>query len=106
MHSATNVLTSLFVRGRHTGCDCWLLSQKTRVISRIARTNFTFVLVWRMRNAKELAAIIEELDALVERRTLMEMYKMATQEKHGFLYVNMLEEKEICFTRASTNGLF
>ena len=97
LHSANNILTSLFVRGRHTGCACWILSQKARVISLIARTNFTFVLVWRMRNSKELAAIIEELDALVDRRTLMEMYKMATQEKHGFLYVNMLQEKENMF---------
>ena len=97
LHSANNILTSLFVRGRHTGCDCWILSQQARVISLIARTNFTCVLVWRMRNSKELAAIIEELDALVDRRTLMEMYKMATQEKHGFLYVNMLQEKENMF---------
>ena len=50
-----------------------------------------------MRNSKELAAIIEELDALVDRQTLMDMYKMATQEKHGFLYVNMLREKEDMF---------
>ena len=33
----------------------------------------------------------------MDRRTLMEMYKMATQEKHGFLYVNMLQEKENMF---------
>ena len=26
MHSATNVLMSLFVRGRHLGCACWLLN--------------------------------------------------------------------------------
>ena len=50
-----------------------------------------------MRNSKELAAIVEELDALVDRQTLMEMYKMATQEKHGFLYVNMLNEKDEMF---------
>ena len=47
-----------------------------------------------MRNAKELTAIIEELDALVDRKTLMEMYNIATAEKHGFLYVNMLNEKD------------
>ena len=23
MHSRTNILTSLFVRGRHLGCACW-----------------------------------------------------------------------------------
>ena len=31
MHSSTNVLTSLFVRDRHIGCACWLLSQKRAV---------------------------------------------------------------------------
>ena len=97
MHPSTNVLTSLFVRGRHTGCACWLLSQKTRVISLICRTNFCWVLIWRMRNAKELAAIIEELDALVDRATLMEMYRMATADKHGFLYVNLLNETDSMF---------
>ena len=97
MHSSTNVLTSLFVRGRHTGCACWLLSQKTRVISLICRTNFCWMLIWRMRNAKELAAIIEELDALVDRATLMEMYRMATNDKHGFLYVNLLNETDSMF---------
>ena len=97
MHSSTNVLASLFVRGRHTGCACWLLSQKTRVISLICRTNFCWMLIWRMRNAKELAAIIEELDALVDRQTLMEMYRMATADKHGFLYVNLLNETDSMF---------
>ena len=97
MHSSTNALTSLFVRGRHTGCACWLLSQKTRVISLICRTNFCWMLIWRMRNAKELAAIIEELDALVDRQTLMEMYRMATADKHGFLYVNLLNETDSMF---------
>ena len=97
MRSSTNVLTSLFVRGRHTGCACWLLSQKTRVISLICRTNFCWMLIWRMRNAKELTAIIEELDALVDRQTLMEMYRMATADKHGFLYVNLLNERDQMF---------
>ena len=40
MHSSTNILTSLFVRGRHLGCACWLLTQKLRVVSLICRKNF------------------------------------------------------------------
>ena len=43
------------------------------------------MLIWRQRNAKELEALISELDALVDRKTLMEMYRMATADKHGFL---------------------
>ena len=94
MHSSTNILTSLFVRGRHLGCACWLLTQKLRVVSLICRTNFCWMLVWRLRNSKELISILEELDALHDRRVLMQMYQMATQDKHGFWYINLLNDKE------------
>ena len=98
MHSSTNILTSLFVRGRHLGCACWLLTQKLRVISLICRTNFCWMLVWRLRNSKELNnGILEELDALVDRKTLLEMYKQATGEKHSFWFVNLLNETDQMF---------
>ena len=84
MHSSKNILTSLFVRGRHLGCACWLLTQKLRVVSLIGRTNFCYILCWRLRNSKELSTIVEELDALVDRKLLHEMYQMATSEKHSF----------------------
>ena len=40
MHCSTHILTSLFVRDRHLGCACWLLTQKLCVVSLICRTNF------------------------------------------------------------------
>ena len=97
MHSSTNILTSLFVRGRHLGCACWLLTQKLRVVSLICRTNFCWMLIWRLRNSKELTGILEELDALVDKRNLLEMYKQATAEKHSFWYVNLLNESDQMF---------
>ena len=80
MHSSTNILTSLFVRGRHLGVACWMLAQKLRVNSLICRTNFCWMLIWRLRNSKELETIVSELDALVDRKLLHEMYKIATAE--------------------------
>ena len=62
------------------GCACWLLTQKLRVVSLICRTNFCWMLVWRLRNNKELQTIIEELDALMDKRLLLQMYNMATAE--------------------------
>ena len=97
MHSSTNILTSLFVRGRHLGCACWLLTQKLRVVSLICRTNFCWVLIWRLRNSKELITILEELDALVDRKLLNEMYRIATSEKHSFWYINLLNEQDQMF---------
>ena len=98
MHSSTNILTSLFVRGRHVGCACWLLTQKLRVVSLICRTNFCWMLIWRLRNSKELITILEELDALVDRKVLNDMYRMATSEKHSFWYVNLLNEQDQMFS--------
>ena len=97
MHASTNVLTSLFVRGRHLGFACWLLTQKLRIVSLICRTNFCWMLVWRLRNAKERDQIFEELSALLPVKTLLQMYNMATAEKHSFWYINLLNEREDLF---------
>ena len=92
MHSSTNVLTSLFVRGRHLGCACWLLTQKLKVLSLIIRTNFC----WRLRSAVKRDHLLGELDALLDRRVLMKMYLTATAEKHSFWYINLLNERDSC----------
>jgi len=97
MHSSTNVLTSLSVRGRHLGCCCWLLTQKLKVLSLIIRTNFCWVLCWRLRSAVErdqLLGELDDLDALLDRRVLMKMYLTATAEKHSFWYINLLNEQD------------
>ena len=94
MHSATNVLTSLFVRGRHLGCACWLLTQKLKVLSLIIRVNFCCVLCWRLRSAVERDQLLGELDALLDRRVLMKMYLKPTEEKHSFWYINLLNEQD------------
>ncbi len=44
MHSAGNILTTLFIRGRHSGSSCWISSQKLTAISTVARVNFRFIL--------------------------------------------------------------
>ena len=55
------------------------------------------MMIWRLRNSKELISILEELDALHDRKILMQMYMLATQEKHSFWYINLLNEKEQMF---------
>ena len=97
MHSSTNVLTSLFVRGRHLGVAAWLLTQKNRVVSLICRTTYCWMLIWRLRSAKERDQILEELDALIDKKVLLQLYMTATAEKHSFWYINLLNEKDAMF---------
>ena len=102
MHTASNILTTLFIRGRHFGSSCWISSQKLTAISTVARVNFRFMLVWRLRNKKELLdGLLYELSALFPLPVLYEMYETAIQDEHSFWYLNLVAKKkeEMSFVR-------
>ena len=71
-----------------------VLTQKLKVLSLIIRTNFCWVLCWRLRSAVERDQLLGELGALLDRRVLMKMYLTATAEKHSFWYINFLNEQD------------
>ena len=102
MHSSTNVLTSLFVRGRHPGCACWLPTQKQKVISTNMSTNLCWLLVRRLRNSKELIGILEKLDALHDRKVLMAMYQLATSKTRLLVYKPLIGQGTDVFSNKST----
>ena len=95
MHAASNILTTLFVRGRHLGSSCWLSSQKLTAITPVARVNFRFLLVWRLRNQREIVSLMEELSALYPMKVLSQMYEAAiTDQDHSFWYINLAAKKK------------
>ena len=90
MHTTISGLTSCYVRGRHLGLSTWLSTQRLSQISPICRSNFAFMLIWELRNRKELYDyVLTELSNLHSIELLHDMYKMATSEKHSFLFVNL-----------------
>ena len=83
-------LISLFVRGRHAGLSCAVSTKMSKLLGPVIRTQATFMLIWRLRNAKELFEnVLYELSALYPIKVLQQMYEIATSEKYGFLYVNL-----------------
>ena len=74
-----------------------VLTQKNRVVSLICRTNYCWMLIWRLRSAKERDQILEELDALMDRKILLQLYLKATEQKHSFWYINLLNEQDAMF---------
>ena len=96
MHSASNILTTLFFRGRHLYISCWLSSQVLSSIHPVARKNFRFMLVWRLRNKKELVdSLLYELSALFPLPVLLEMYETATgDEPHSWWYIDLMAKKK------------
>ena len=87
--SGGSVLNELLVRGRHSQISTYVLSQRMRANGNLLRVNAVGLVVFRLRNALELDAILEELSAIYDKKTLKEMYQLATAEPYGFFYVNL-----------------
>ncbi len=93
LHSSTNVLTTLMIRGRHMGVSCFVSSQHLRAISPVIRNNVKFMCIWKLRNAKELAVLMEELSALYPIPVVRDMYEMAVSDPYSFWHLNLMAPK-------------
>ena len=62
----SQLLHSLFTRGRHSGISTIVSTQKFTAIHPIIRVNATELLVFRLRNFKDLEAFVEEVSALID----------------------------------------
>jgi hypothetical protein len=47
------------------------------------------LIVYRLRNNKELESFLEEVSGLTGKKELLEIYRLATKEEYSFLYVNL-----------------
>ena len=87
------VANSLYTRGRHNSMSTIVATQKITAISPIIRVNATELYVYRLRNTKDLECVLEENSAVVGKKELFEIYKLATDEPYSFLYINLRASK-------------
>ena len=85
----SKLLHSLATRGRHQAINLVLSTQKYRSLANIIRLNASSLYVFKLKNQSELDAFIEENSALVDKKTLLEMYKEAVKEPYSFFYINI-----------------
>jgi len=90
----SKLLHALYIRGRHTFISTITATQVFNALSPIIRKNITELYVYRLRNYRDLESLIEELSALYPKKTLMELYNMATSEPHSFLYINLVAKNK------------
>ena len=64
-------------------------TQVFKAISPIVRKNITDLYIYRLRNQAELEAIIEEVSAVYDKKTLYKLYRLATEQPYSFLYVKL-----------------
>ena len=90
----SKILHALYTRGRHNSISTITATQKFSSIAPIIRVNATELYVYRLRNYNDLQTFIEEISALIDKKTLLEIYKLSTSEPFSFLYVNLRAKKK------------
>ena len=92
-----SMLNTLFIRGRHSCISVLVASQKLRSLSSLMRVNTQFYLIGKLRSSLELEAVLEEITAVHDKKTLLQMYNKAVSEPHGFWYINLTKRPEEMF---------
>ena len=85
----SKLLHALFTRGRHSMISTIVSTQKYRAISNIIRVNATNLYVFRLRNAGDLDAWVDEVSAITDKKTLFELYHLATSKPYSFLFIKL-----------------
>ena len=85
------ILEKLFLMGRHIFVSTYVLTQYYRLLSPALRTNAVLLACFKMRNIKDLEAILEENSAIIPKDQLKEMYVRATSKPFGFLLLRLSE---------------
>ena len=61
-------------------------------ISQIVRKSMAHLFIYRLRNNGDLEPIVEELSAICDKKTLLQIYHEAVSEDYSFLYVNLMSK--------------
>ena len=89
MSRNSKLLHALYTRGRHSMISTITATQKFSSIHPLIRVNATELYIYRLRNYKDLETFIDEVSAVADKKTLMELYNLATSEPYSFLYVKL-----------------
>ena len=82
-------LVSLATRGRHFGVTWIISSQVLNLVGTVLRKNVRCMCVWRLRNHKEVETLCEELSGVYDAKTLMALYRKATEEPYSFMFIRL-----------------
>ena len=83
----------LYFRGRHHKLSVLISAQRYRSIAPQIRTQCTALFVFRLRSHLELEAVLEEVSATYDKKTIAGFYREATEEPYSFLYIRLEAKK-------------
>jgi hypothetical protein len=94
----SQLLHSLYIRGRHTFISTITATQVYKAISPVIRKNITDLYIFRLRNHADMEAWLDEMSAIYDKKVLLKLYHIATDKPYGFLYIKTnAKDKEDMF---------
>ena len=93
------VLEALATRSRHCFLSLWCSTQSYKACSVLARRNIRVCYVFRLRNTACLAALVEEVSAIVGKDAFKLIYDAATNEDHSFLTIRLDNPNDMFFRK-------
>ena len=63
--------------------------QKYKGVSNIIRLNTNDMYVFKLRNQGDLDSFLEEVSALSDKKTIEKIYRYATDQAYGFVYIKL-----------------
>ena len=88
----STLLHQLYIRGRHYMFSTITSTQIYKGVSPIILKNMTHLFIYRLRNYGALEGIIEELSAIYDEKTLLQIYHEAVSEDYSFLSVSLISK--------------
>ena len=88
----SKIFHGLYTKSRHFGLSVITASQKLNALATIVRVNTSSLYIFKLKNIREVETFIEEPSALVDKKTLYEIYNLAVNDQpYSFLFVKLRE---------------
>jgi hypothetical protein len=94
-----DILTSLYIRGRHANISLISSAQYYLSLNPTCRKQISDLFMFKLRNRKDLDAILDEFSALIPKDELMRAYHFCVEEPYAFMWINLRSKdhnKMIC----------
>ena len=88
----SKILHGLYTKSRHFGLSVITASQKYNALAPIVRLNTSSLYIFKLKNMAEVDAFVQEQSALVDKKTVKEIYNLAVNDQpYSFLFVKLRE---------------
>ena len=99
----SNMLNHMVIKHRHIPITIALLAQSWVGIPRLIRLNTTQFAVYKTGDKSQLQQIYDTFATTIDFDQFEKMYKEATQEPHGFLFIDTVPKQEYMRFRSGFN---